>query len=76
MINKEEFLRIVESRYEAINALDDGRDFYDYEKGFAAIVQGMTGSCLKAALGRFLGTGVKKNSLAIRAYRNSLVTPL
>ena len=51
MINKEEFLRIVESRYEAINALDDGRDFYDYEKGFAAIVQEMNRELLESSIG-------------------------
>lgn len=51
MISKEEFLRIVESRYEAINALDDGRDFYDYEKGFAAIVQGMNRELLESSIG-------------------------
>ncbi len=51
MINREEFLRIVESRYEAINALDDGRDFYDYEKGFAAIVQEMNRELLESSIG-------------------------
>jgi len=51
MINREEFLRIVESRYEAINALDDGRDFYDYEKGFATIVQEMNRELLESSIG-------------------------
>lgn len=67
MISKEEFLLIVASRYDAINALDDGRDFYDYEKGFAAIVQQMNRELFESSIGPVPADRRKKNSLAIRA---------
>lgn len=51
MLNKEDYLRIVESRYEAIKALNDGRDFYDYEKEFAAIMQDVSRELLEHSIG-------------------------
>lgn len=51
MLNKEDYLRIVESRYEAVKALNDGRSFYDYEKEFAAIMQDVSRELLEHSIG-------------------------
>lgn len=34
MLNKEEFMELALSRYEAISQLEDEKDFYQYEKTF------------------------------------------
>lgn len=68
MISKEEFLRIVESRYDAINALDDGRDFYDYEKAFASIVQEMNRALLESSIGPVPKDRRKKKTLSQFGY--------
>jgi hypothetical protein len=36
-MTKEEFIEAAGKRYERLHALNDGRDFYDYEKEFIKI---------------------------------------
>ena len=38
-MTKEEFLKLAEARYDEINKLNDGNNFYNYEKDFVAIWQ-------------------------------------
>ena len=36
-MTREEFIEAAGNRYDGIHALNDGRDFYDYEKDFIKI---------------------------------------
>jgi len=38
-MTKEEFLKLAEARYDEINKLNEGNNFYNYEKDFVAIWQ-------------------------------------
>ena len=38
-MTKAEFLKLAEARYDEIHQLNEGNDFYDYEKDFVSIWQ-------------------------------------
>jgi len=66
MLSKEEFLRIAGERYEAVNALNDGRSFYDDEKEFARIMNDLSIELLESNIGAVPLDKRKKNSHIIR----------
>jgi hypothetical protein len=50
-MTKEEFLQIAGTRYDELQALNKLDNFYDYEKGFVSIWQGLGRSVLEKNLG-------------------------
>lgn len=50
-MTKEEFLRAAETRYEELRALNKLDNFYDYEKEFVSIWQGLGREVLQKNLG-------------------------
>lgn len=50
-MTREEFMEIAGRRYEAVNGLNDGRSFYDYEKDFAQILDDMGRELLEKNIG-------------------------
>ena len=60
-MNKEEFLKLAEAKYEEINALKEAPTFFDYERGFAEIWTELGRQVIQTELGMRVKTVVKKN---------------
>ena len=50
-MNKEEFLKLAEAKYEEINALKEAPTFFDYERGFAEIWTELGRQVIQSELG-------------------------
>ena len=53
-------------RYEQLHSLNDGRDFYDYEKEFIKIWEELGREVFEKNINTVARIGVKKNSLLLR----------
>ena len=51
MLSKEEFLELAAHRYDELQALNQLDNFYDYEKGFVDIWQGLGREVLERNIG-------------------------
>lgn len=63
-MTKEAFLAIAGERYEALQALNKLDNFYDYEKEFVAILQGLSRELLEKNIGELSRDKRKKKEVA------------
>lgn len=59
-MTKEEFMQLAEARYDELQALNKLDNFYDYEKEFVNIWQGLGRQVLEKNLGELPGDKRKK----------------
>ena len=69
-MTKEEFLQIAGTRYDELQALNKMDSFYDYEKGFVSIWQGLGRSVLEKNLGALPNDPRKKKPYNSRSGNN------
>jgi hypothetical protein len=69
-MTKEEFLAIAGERYDALQALNKLDNFYDYEKGFVAIMQDLSREVLENNIGDLSADKRKKKEVADHGRRN------
>jgi hypothetical protein len=62
MMTKGALLALVGDRYDALQKLNEGNDFYEYEKGFASIWQELGRKVLEDNLGSVPSNHRKKNA--------------
>ncbi len=62
-MTREEFLALADKRYDELQALNKLDNFYDYEKEFVGIWQGLGRSVLEKNLGNLPGDKRKKKLL-------------
>jgi hypothetical protein len=65
-MTKEEYIEAAGKRYDQLHALNDGRDFYDYEKEFIKIGEDMGREVFEKNINTVSEDRRKKNSLLLR----------
>jgi hypothetical protein len=69
-MKKEEFLALAESRYDALQELNKGKDFYEYEKRFTSIWQDLGREVFETNLGKIPTNHRKKNGSLLRTVKS------
>ncbi len=64
-MTKEEFIEAAGKRYDQLQALNDGRDFYDYEKEFINIWQELGREVLEKNINNTISQDRRKKKLAV-----------
>ena len=69
-MTREEFVEAAGNRYDRLQALNDGRDFYDYEKDFITIWEDLGREVFEKNITTVSQDRRKKNSLLLRANKH------
>lgn len=64
-MTKEEFMEVAGKRYDRLQSLNDGRDFYDYEKEFIKIWEDLGRDVFERNIGTASGDRRKKKLAAV-----------